>query len=661
MPTRGRVQASKDSVAAGGDIGAVVTGDHNAVTHVYVIGSSQPVSDAGQKALSTRLISECHPLDLEVHHAIHVAARNDALPAYVPREHDAHLRGIVEAAQGGTSQMCVLVGESSTGKTRACWEAIQDLAADGWRLWHPLAPTRAEAALAGLATVGPKTVVWLNEAQHYLAVPQVGERIAAALRTLLTDAARAPILIVGTLWPVHWGELTSLPASRDHDPHAQIRPLLTGRQVHVPDAFAEQDVLALRSAAENDERLAQALAGAADRRITQFLAGVPALLDRHKYAGPSARAVLDAAMDARRLGCGVDLPAAFLEEAAAGYLPPSVFQSLEEDWFEQAVDYTARPVHGNATLLQQSRRTPEYRSADRCFRLADYMEQHGRRTRRALCPPSSFWEAALEHLSHPSDIDALAQAASSRWRLRYARLLTERARQLPRPEHAVRFYGEIPDHDWRDVEAGRPVDHLTCRALADLAQTTAEQGDYEQAAALAVQVAECCQPDGLAEIALRHEEAGLTVEASDLAHHAAAMGAPSCLSHLAMMREDAALFDQAEHYARAAAEYGLTETLADLAMRREAAGDRDRAQDLWEAAAVYGHHEALAIIARFQYEANDIDGAVHTAREALDRGDAARHRLHRVEPLWIRLWPHGIEPDGTPTSSIQDHRSWWEY
>lgn len=657
-PTGGRVQASKNSVAAGGDIGAVVTGDHNAVTHVYVLGSSQSVSDTGQRVLSTRLISECHPLDLEVHHAIHVAARSDALPAYVPREHDAHLRDIVDAVRGGTSQLCVLVGESSTGKTRACWEAIQGLAADGWRLWHPLAPTRAEAALAGLATVGPKTVVWLNEAQHYLAVPHVGERIAAALRTLLTDDGRAPALIVGTLWPVHWDELTSLPAKRDHDPHAQIRPLLTGRQVHVPDAFTEQDLLALRNAAEDDERLAQALAGAADRRITQFLAGVPALVDRHRYASPGAKAVLDAAMDARRLGCGVDLPTRFLEEAAVGYLSPSVFQSLEEDWFEHALDYTARPVHGNAALLQQTRHRPGNRPVGHCFRLADYLEQHGRRTRRAVCPPASFWEAALQHLSRPNDMDALAWAASSRWRLRYARLLAERARQLPQPEPVVGPATDFPDHEWRDMDAVRPANHLTCRALADLAHIAVDEGDYEQAAALAMQAAECCQPDGLAEIALRHEEAGLTVEASDLAHHAAEMGAPSCLSHLAMMREKAALFDQAEHYARAAAEYGLTETLADLAVHREAAGYRDHAQDLWEAAAVYGHHEALASIARFQYEAGDIDGAVRTAHEALDRGDATRHRLHRVEPLWVRLWPHGIEPDGTPTPPIQDHDSW---
>lgn len=204
-------------------------------------------------------------------------------------------------------------------------------------------------------------------------------------------------------------------------------------------------------------------------------------------------------------------------------------------------------------------------------------------------------------------------------------------------------YEELDDSDiW-------PVDHLTCRALADLAFTAAQAADYEQAAALALEAAECCQPDALTDIALQHEQAGLPVEASELAHQAAAHGAPVDLSHLAMTREEAALFEQAEHYARASAGYGLTNTLADLAVRREATGDKERAEELREAAATYGHPAALANIARSRYESHDIDGASRIAREALDQGDAAY--LHHANPVWRKLWPHGIEPDGTPTPS----------
>ncbi|MFD5232058.1 hypothetical protein ACFWJ5_26675 [Streptomyces qaidamensis] len=79
-------------------------------------------------------------------------------PGYVPREHDRILAETVQQAQQGCSRMLVLVGESSAGKTRACWEAVQPLAEQGWWMWHPFDPTRAEAALEDLHRVGPRTV-----------------------------------------------------------------------------------------------------------------------------------------------------------------------------------------------------------------------------------------------------------------------------------------------------------------------------------------------------------------------------------------------------------------------------------------------------------------------------------------------------------------------
>lgn len=118
------------------------------------------------------------PFALEVHRAIdHSAGRfpHDipALPPYIERAHDEELRQRVVQALKGTSTMAVLVGPSSTGKTRACWEAIQNLP-DTWRLWHPIAPGRPEAALTGISSIGPHAVVWLNDTHHYLTTPGTG-------------------------------------------------------------------------------------------------------------------------------------------------------------------------------------------------------------------------------------------------------------------------------------------------------------------------------------------------------------------------------------------------------------------------------------------------------------------------------------------------------
>lgn len=66
------------------------------------------------------------PFHLEVHRAIgsEVAGLPD-LPAYVEREHDRLLAEVVAQAAVGTSRIAVLVGGSSTGKTRTCWEALR--------------------------------------------------------------------------------------------------------------------------------------------------------------------------------------------------------------------------------------------------------------------------------------------------------------------------------------------------------------------------------------------------------------------------------------------------------------------------------------------------------------------------------------------------------
>lgn len=94
---------------------------------------------------------------------------------------------------------------------------------DGWRLWHPLSPTATDATLAALPDITPKTVVWLNETQHYLDPDPLGEQVAASLRELLNDPSRAPVLILGTLWPQRWDTLT---ARTVPDRHAGARELL---------------------------------------------------------------------------------------------------------------------------------------------------------------------------------------------------------------------------------------------------------------------------------------------------------------------------------------------------------------------------------------------------------------------------------------------------
>ena len=237
------------------------------------------------------------PFALEVHRPVQPENPPPGLPdlpTYVPREHDAELSYVVRAAAEGRSGIAVLVGGSSTGKTRACWEALRLLRdrPEGWRLWHPIDPSRPDAALRELPGIGSRTVVWLNEAQFYLDVADgLGERVAAGLRELLRNPGRAPVLVLATLWPQFWDALT-VRLSGGADPHAQVRELLAGRDITVPAAFTAAQLQRLSEV--GDARLAQAAVRAQDAQVIQFLAGAPELLARYNNAPPAAMALITA-------------------------------------------------------------------------------------------------------------------------------------------------------------------------------------------------------------------------------------------------------------------------------------------------------------------------------------------------------------------------------
>ncbi|MEV0095133.1 transcriptional regulator [Streptomyces sp. NPDC050738] len=433
-----RIISSPDIPAQQADLLALVT----VLTRRAAWPEGEATRQAGNLWVAARLerpvgklIGELNdPYDLEVHRAIEVEATArltgpELLPAYVRREHDEALRQAAQEAADGESRLVMLVGSSSTGKTRACWETLQELPPH-WRLWHPIDPERPKAALASLGHVGPHTVVWINESHHYLLPPdrEVGEQVAAGLRELLRDPARQPVLVLGTIWPEYQDQLMAEPVPGKPDPYAQARSLLSGRSKTVPAAFDPAALRDLADKARTDQRLAYAAERAEGGHITQYLAGAPELLARYEAAPPGARALIIAAMDARRAGHGLDLPHAFLASAAEGYLSDQEWDLLTDDWLEAAFAYVAKPVRGARGILSRRRPRQGEPGGGPMYRLADYLEQHGRNTRRTQPVPASLWEAALHHSAGVSTL-GLADFAGACGLFRIAFLLNHRARQ----------------------------------------------------------------------------------------------------------------------------------------------------------------------------------------------------------------------------------------
>ncbi|MGC9404710.1 hypothetical protein [Streptomyces sp. DZ1-3] len=598
-----------------------------------------------------RPIGQWDPHDLEVHPSGSAAAASSvrALSGYVRRAHDQVLAEAVSEVMEGRSRMLVLVGSSSTGKTRACWEAAQPLAEEGWQLWHPYDPTRAEAALADLERVAPLTVVWLNEAQHYLGHPQVGERIAAALHTLLTDSSRGPVLILGTLWPEYEGQYSAMPRPGSPDPHSRARELLAGRTVAVPDTF-NQDALRTATilAQDGDRLLADALSRAGIHgRVAQDLAGAPELLRRYEHGAPAVRALLETAMDARRLGVGLHLPQAFVTDAAADYLTDDDWDRLTNDWAEAAYADLARPVHGKQVPLGRTNPRPSRRPptdptpasaatppTGPMLRLADYLEQHGRTARRLLCPPASFWHAAHAHLTHPDDLNNLAEASEDMGRAQWAHYLRLRAAEAGHsgamikvawareragdPEGAESLF-------WRAADAGNP------RGLKFLGQRLEMAGDREGAEPFYRQAADAGDPDAIRGLARLREWVGDFDGAEVLYRQAADAGDPNSLSNLMIMREEAGDREGAEAIAREATDTGDTLCFTILAQMREESGDRKSAEALAREAADSGDISPLLDLWRERLDAGDLEGAESVFRQAAEaNGGPTQAHLARM-------------------------------
>ncbi|MFC8247885.1 tetratricopeptide repeat protein [Streptomyces chartreusis] len=587
------------------------------------------------------------------------------------RQHDGVLATAVREAAGGRSRLVVLVGTSSTGKTRACWQALQPLAETRWRLWHPFDPTRAEAALEELHQVGPHTVVWLNEAQHYFGDRVSGERIAAAVHRLLIYEERGPVLVLGTLWPEYADRYTSLPAPGGEGPHTRVRELLAGRTVAVPDAFDTAALAAATVLAERgDALLADALTRARDGgRVTQDLAGAPELLRRYEQATPPARALLHAAMDARRFGVSVHLSQTFLTDAASDYLSSDDYDQLTNDWAEQAYAELAKPGHGKQAPLHRVRPRPSLRppsppqSADHpplrptgpMFRLADYLEQHGRTTRRHLCPPTSFWHSADTHVTNPDDLRNLADEARQRRRDQWAHHLRKRA-----ADHG--------DSEALRLQVGTLEGDGQQGAAENLARQAAQRGN----AAVLTHLAWIRSRDSrLSESAKRlyreaadygHSQALLKLasileaedrEAAEAVYREAAERSVLALHGLARLREEAGDLDAAEAHLQKAADQGDAEALFSLVKMRDEGGDPEAAETLALKAARQGHNMASDHLIKAREQAGDRDGAEDLARRANDHGNPraivrlARMREDAGDPSADALLQHAADQGNT--------------
>jgi hypothetical protein len=367
--------------------------------------SSGPIAARGQRRGSAvRAAGDWDPVALGVHKAI----GGNPLPAFVRRPHDDLLDAALDP-DTRASRLIVLRGGPSTGKSRSAYHAVCRGPLAGWRLEYP--PIPAELARLLEEGIPPRTVIWLKELRDY-ADAEGGQEALARLARLLTGNGR--VIAITSTWDGFWNAY-----SRDHrggpgsrDPYLAARALLAGLPevasmtdvnadrggvIDVPEEFGESELAQARQLP--DPALAEAIAAAArenkPRRVIQYLAGVPDLL--HHYEGPGAdpyaRAVITTAMDVARVTDLRRCTPEFLHRAAGGYLADEHRVSAADDWCDTAIDTAAIELRGAVRALTPVPRKQGTQVAS--YRVADYLDQHGRKIFAETIPPPEFWAAAM--------------------------------------------------------------------------------------------------------------------------------------------------------------------------------------------------------------------------------------------------------------------------
>src|SRR6266511_4281221 len=432
-------------------------------------------------------VREARPRLLGVHAAIQVDQDSGELPAYVPRDLDADLRTAITASERGG--FVLLVGGSSVGKTRALFEAVRAVLPEWW-LVHP-DPADTDAVRALAATPTPRTVAWLDELQNYLTAP--GGLPAGLARGLVA----AGTVLVATLWPDEYAARAAPRTPDQPDSHANDRELLgLAHVIDVPDTFSNAERRRAETLAA-DRRIRTAL-DTPDHGFTQVLAAGPELVRRWEQAtDPYGKAVITAALDARRVEARDPLTRDLLAAAAPGYLTPTQVATAPPHWLDQALAYATTELRGAAATL-----TPVGTTIGEItgYTVADYLYQHSRRIRRCTPLPDAAWQALADH-GRPDDAYRLGNSAERRMRYQHAEAIYRRGADNGESRAAERLakllveQGRIGELRER-ADAG---DQLAAEGLCELLAKQGHEGELRRRADTSYGWAACLLADLLAE------------------------------------------------------------------------------------------------------------------------------------------------------------------
>jgi hypothetical protein len=368
--------------------------------------------------------------------ALGIAPARSSIP-YATREVD---RSLDDAL--ANSRFVVVIGGSMAGKSRTAYEAAKRLFPN-WRIIVPAvtgsSPFPLLAELNTLQPLGP-AVLWLDDLERFLAAdgltPSLVERFISA---------DPPLIILGTMRASSFDHFIPVaedvgnPLGRSVLSNAKMvyvssRPT-AGELAHVTQLYPEEVF-------SGDE-------------FRQLLIPIDDLVERYqtgRYGNPTGWAILQAAIDWRKVGAASSISESGLRQLYSEYLTFSPSGELGQNSFEDGLTWALEPLGESAAILKMVRSAPEPKYA-----LLDYFYEHVKQTSegRQSEIPAKLWELAIRE-SNPTQCIDVARQAYSHGEYDFARAAFQVA-----------------------IDSGEP--QVAPRAALGLAALLTEQGDLVKA------------------------------------------------------------------------------------------------------------------------------------------------------------------------------------
>ncbi len=346
-----------------------------------------PLSLQGLSSYSPTPISSSNPLTLGVHRS--EANQSGSLPEYITRSIDTELRARVAdvASCGG---FVLLVGDSTAGKSRSAFEALNSVVPDS-KIWAPIDGSDLVRNLKTIIEAQDDCFIWLDDLERYIGPDGLNP-------TVLTIITQFKMRVIATMRAEQYRRLS--PEERQNerlsDDHRHTalgsRVLEQLDTLVLPRLWSDAEISRARQAV--DSRITSAVAHSKLFGVSEYLAAGPRLFREWTISGgpggnPRGAALVAAAVDFARCGVTDPVPLPLLMESHEVYLQRAGGDLLRPESREEALEWASRRRYGVTSLLMPVKSGSEYR-------VFDYLPDALARSEDAPSIPAESWSAALQ-------------------------------------------------------------------------------------------------------------------------------------------------------------------------------------------------------------------------------------------------------------------------